>query len=398
MNLNERIPAPGAVAQSTPQAKELIQRAEALVPVLRSRVVECQQARSVPAQTIEDFRQAGFFRILQTSKYGGYEESPETLLKVLQILASGCPSSAWALMVIALHNLEMEFMDPRCSEEVWGENPDVRVSSSYVPFGKVVKTGGGYTLSGRWHYSSGSDHCQWAVVGGMVDVGFESPEWKAFLVPRSDYIVDQDTWKVFGLAGSGSKDIVLNGEVFVPEYRTHTFVPARGQLPPPKPEHLPVNFKFPFDLVFRYAVAAVNLGMAIGALDVFREQMRGRVSTFNSSEFVKNSPWVGHRVGLADVKVACAKALMDADFAEMRTRIIAGEDVTSEENPHFRYHAAYVGRLAEESVQYLFKAAGARGILNDNPLQMFLRDVQAGASHIVMDADNNSVIAGAFSI
>jgi hypothetical protein len=62
------------------------------------------------------------------------------------------------------------------------------------------------------------------------------------------------------------------------------------------------------------------------------------------------------------------------------------------------YHAAYIGRLSEESVQYLFKAAGARGIANNNLLQMYLRDVQAGTSHIVMDADSNSVIAGATSL
>lgn len=384
--------------EAIPTESELVRRAQALVPALRSRAVACQAQRCVPVETVEEFRQAGFFRILQSRKYGGYELAPTTLYKVLNTVGSGCPSSAWILMVIAVHNLELEFMDPRCGEEVWGADTDVRISSSYVPFGKVARAQGGYRLSGRWSYSSGCDHCEWALLGGMVDVGLESPEWKAFLIPRSDYTIDQDSWKVFGLAGSGSKDIVLKGEVFVPDYRAHTFVPARGQLPPPKPAHLPVNFRFPFDQVFRYAVAAVNVGIAVGALEVFREQMRSRVSHFDPSVLVKNSPWVGHRLGHAEVKVACAKALVEADFSDMRTRIEAGEDVTTEQNPHFSYHAAYVGRLAEESVQYLFKAAGARGIASDNPLQMYLRDVQAGASHIVMDADGSSVIAGAHSI
>lgn len=381
-----------------PAEAELVERAKAMIPVLRSRAAACQQGRSVPPETIEDFRRAGFFRILQSREFGGYELAPTTLNKVLQIVASGCPSSSWALMVIALHNLEMEFMDPRCKQDVWGENSDTRISSSYVPFGKVKPVEGGFILSGRWHYSSGSDHCSWAVLGGMVDAGYESPEWKAFLVPRTDYIVDQDTWKVAGLAGSGSKDIVLNGDVFVPAYRSHTFVPARGQEAPPAPAGLPLNFKFPFDLVFRYALASVNLGMAMGALDVVREQMRTRASHFNPNDLARNSPWVGHRLGQADVKVACAKALLEADFAEMRARIEKGEVVTAEKNPHYSYHAAYIGRLAEEAVQYLFKTAGARGILNSNPLQMFLRDVQAGTSHIVMDADSTSVMAGAFSI
>jgi 3-hydroxy-9,10-secoandrosta-1,3,5(10)-triene-9,17-dione monooxygenase len=377
-----------------PSEAVLVERAKALVPVLRSRSTDCQAARMVSAATIEDFRKAGFFRILQSKRYGGYEHAPTTLYKVLQTLASGCPSSSWVLMVIAVHNLEIEYMDPRCGADIWGSNTDVRMSSSYVPFGKVKNVDGGFALAGRWHYSSGSDHCDWALLGGMVDVGFEFPEWKAFLIPRSDYTIDQDSWNVFGLAGSGSKDIVLKGEVFVPAYRCHTFVPARGQLPPPKPAHLPLNFKFPFDQVFRYAVASVNLGMAVGALEVFREQMRGRTSHFNPSELVTSNPWMGHRVGVADVKVACAKALIEADFAEMRAGIEAGIDVSTERYPHLSYHATYVGQLAEESVHYLFKATGARGMSNLNPLQMFLRDVQAGTRHIVMDADSNSVVAG----
>jgi 3-hydroxy-9,10-secoandrosta-1,3,5(10)-triene-9,17-dione monooxygenase len=379
-----------------PSESVLLERARALIPVLRSRVNECQAARMVPAATVEDFRKAGFFRILQGKRFGGYEHSPTTLYKVLQTVASGCPSSGWVLMVMSVHNLEIEYMDPRCGNDIWGTNTDVRLSSSYVPFGKVTKADGGFTLSGRWHYSSGSDHCEWALLGGMVDVGFEFPEWKAFLVPRANYTIDQDSWNVFGLAGSGSKDIVLKGEVFVPAYRTHTFVPARGQLPPAKPAHLPANSRFPFDQVFRYAVASVNLGMAVGALDVFREQMRGRTSHFNPSELVTSNPWMGHRVGVADVKVACAKALIEADFAEMRSAIEKGIDVTTEQNPHLSYHATHVGQLAEESVHYLFKATGARGMLNSNPLQMFLRDVQAGTRHIVMDSDMNSVIAGGF--
>ena len=384
-----------AVEAFVPTEAVLVERARALVPVLRARAADCQKARMVPAETMEDFRNAGFFRILQGRRHGGYEMSPTTFYKVLHIIGSGCPSSGWVLMVVGLHPLELEFMDPRCATEVWGKDSDVRLSSSYVPFGKVRRVDGGFMLSGRWHYSSGSDHCQWALLGGMVDVGFEFPEWKAFLVPRSDYTIDQDTWHVFGLAGTGSKDIVLNGEVFVPEYRAHTFVPARGQMPPPKPAHLSDNFRFPFDQVFRFGVASACLGMAVGAIEVFREQMRGRTSQFNPNELLTSNPWMGHRVGVAEVKIAAAKALLETDFAFMRRGIEAGEDVSTEKYPHLSYHATFVGQLAEEAVVSLFKGTGARGMSLANPLQMYLRDVQAGTRHIVMDADSNSVMAGA---
>lgn len=384
--------------QGIPTEAELFERAKAMIPVLRQRVAECQKMRRVPDETIAEFESAGFFNIIKAKKYGGYELSPTTLFTVLQIIAMGCPSSSWALMVIGVHNYEMCYMDERCSDDVWGQDRTVRISSSYMPFGKVEKVDGGYRISGRWNYSSGADHCEWALLGGFVPNGDGPPEWKAFLIPRTDYEIDQDSWHVFGLAGSGSKDVVLKGEVFVPDYRAHIFAPAAGKLPPPTPAELPVNFRFPLDIVFKFAVASVNLGMAMGAIDVYREQMRTRVSRLNPEQMVKDTPWVGHRLAHAEVKVACAQGLIAKDFGEMRSKIEAGVDLALEYQPTLTYHAAYVGRLAEESVQYLFKAGGARGIANSNLLQMFLRDVQAGTAHIAMDADNSSVVAGCASI
>ncbi|MET4693420.1 hypothetical protein [Endozoicomonas lisbonensis] len=47
----------------------------------------------------------------------------------------------------------------------------------------------------------------------------EAPDYRTFLVPRSDYEI-QDNWDVMGLRATGSNDIVVD-DVFVPEYRTH---------------------------------------------------------------------------------------------------------------------------------------------------------------------------------
>jgi alkylation response protein AidB-like acyl-CoA dehydrogenase len=53
----------------------------------------------LPDETIHDFQDAGFFKILQPCRYGGYEMDPQTFYAVQMKVAEGCMSSAWVLGV-----------------------------------------------------------------------------------------------------------------------------------------------------------------------------------------------------------------------------------------------------------------------------------------------------------
>ena len=99
------------------------------------------------------------------------------------------------------------------------KNPDARVAASFAPTGAVTREGDGFRLRGRWKYLSGVDHSEWAILGGIIpaDDG-TGPEMRMFLVPMTDYKIDQSSWHVEGLQGTGSKDIDV--DAFVPYYRT----------------------------------------------------------------------------------------------------------------------------------------------------------------------------------
>ena len=49
----------------------LVEAARALQPTLTERLREADQLRRVPDATIADFQAAGFFRMLQPSRWGG---------------------------------------------------------------------------------------------------------------------------------------------------------------------------------------------------------------------------------------------------------------------------------------------------------------------------------------
>ena len=116
---------------------EMIQRAEDLIPVLRERSEDAIKDRRIPKETIEDFKKAGFFKILQSKKYGGYELDPHTFSEVQIRVAQGCMSTAWVLGVVGIHPFQLALYDEKAQEEVYGDDPDTLVSSSYAPLGKV---------------------------------------------------------------------------------------------------------------------------------------------------------------------------------------------------------------------------------------------------------------------
>ena len=197
------------------RADGLLDKVHTLLPRIRERTEECKAGRRVPAETVSELQDAGFFLALQPARYGGLELMPQHFFRAQMALAEACMSTAWACGIVAVHAYQLALMDERAQQDVWGDSIHTRVSSSYAPMGKVEKVEGGFRFSGRWGWSSGCDHCTWVLLGGIVpDEGY-----RTFLIPREDYDIE-DTWQVMGLQGTGSNDIVVKN-AFVPDYRTH---------------------------------------------------------------------------------------------------------------------------------------------------------------------------------
>jgi 3-hydroxy-9,10-secoandrosta-1,3,5(10)-triene-9,17-dione monooxygenase len=130
-----------------PTAAELIGRARDLAPVIARRALECERLGRLPDESFADFRDAGFYRILQPKRFGGYEHDMYTLLEVTrEIGRSGCCSSAWVLAILAIHNFYLGYFPPRAQEDIWGEDQDTQTCTPFVPAGKITKVAGGIEI------------------------------------------------------------------------------------------------------------------------------------------------------------------------------------------------------------------------------------------------------------
>ena len=361
--------------------QRLAQRARELVPVLRERAAHAAQLGQLPEETLRDFHEAGFFRILQPARWQGYELQPRDFFEVQMTLAEGCMSSAWVLGVVAIHNWQLALFDDRAAEDVWGQDSSVLISSSYMPVGKVERVEGGFRLSGRWGFSSGSKHCQWAFLGALVppqEAG-GAPDYRTFLVPRSDYQII-DNWNVMGLEATGSHDIQVS-DAFVPEYRTHRAADGFMQYSPGNAVNSAPLFRLPFGQIFVRAVSSSAIGALQGAIDLFVEHNRSRVGV-NDGRKMLQDPAAQTALANAMVCVDECRTVLLRNFDFMLKAAEAGDALAMQTRVKMRYDSALVADKCAKAVAELMFNSGASTIFRSHAINRAFRDIHTGRAHV----------------
>jgi 3-hydroxy-9,10-secoandrosta-1,3,5(10)-triene-9,17-dione monooxygenase len=374
------------VSQSIPSAEELLARARALQPTLLERAPAAAELRRLPDETVADFKQAGFFRMLQPAKWGGYECDPNAFFDVQMAIAQACPSSAWVLGVVAVHAWQLALFSAQAQEDVWGKDSSTLISSSYAPTGKITRVEGGYKVSGRWSFSSGSDHCQWVFLGGFVppDGEQKAPDMRTFLLPRADYKID-DTWHVAGLKATGSKDIVVD-DAFVPEHHTHKLIDGFFRKSPGNAVNPAPLFKLPFGQIFVRSVSTSAIGCAQGALEAYNSVAAKRVAAGDGAK-VAEDPTAQVVAAEASALIDEAKLVLRRNFDVLMNAARTGADMPVDQRVRFRYDSSRAVAKCVQAVDGLFTASGGRAIFLSSPLLRYFMDVHAARAHYANNPD-----------
>jgi 3-hydroxy-9,10-secoandrosta-1,3,5(10)-triene-9,17-dione monooxygenase len=376
-----------------PDFAELLQRAEALVPVLRERAGKAEELRRMPDETIEDLHRTGLFRILQPKRVGGSELPFRAIVELVATIGRGDGSTAWVLANLAAHHWLLGMWPPKAQDEIWGESPDNLIGSALIfPRGRAHRVEGGYRLSGRWPFSSGVDAAAWNLIGAIVqDQEAGTAEPRIFVLPARDYTII-DTWHVIGLGGTGSKDVAVD-DVFVPEYRSIAVREITGGPNPGSAVNHSVLYQLPAISLFAFCIAGVSLGIAEGAIEYFVETMRTRTSYYTGRSL---ADFVTVQVHLAEAAAIAhsARAVLLNDCDEATRMVGAGEVPSLDQRARYRRDGAYAATLCTKAVDVLFQATGGGAIYARNPLQRAFRDVHAANAHYVLNWDINGTMYG----
>jgi 3-hydroxy-9,10-secoandrosta-1,3,5(10)-triene-9,17-dione monooxygenase len=371
--LTEQVAVPAADAES------FFAGIAALLPELRARAGQTERAGGVPDDIIQALTDADVFRAMQPRQWGGLELDHASFYQGMVLIASACASTGWVASVVGVHAWQIALFADEAQREVWGDDADARASSSLAPTGSVRRVDGGFHLSGRWHFSSGVDHCGWALLGGVVPDQGDGAEFRTFLVPRRDFTIDHDSWHVTGLAGTGSKDLVVQG-AFVPEHRTHSIIDVHHGRDPGFAVNDRPFFRLPWRLVFGYTIAAPAIGAALGAVDAFIENNRSRVSAYGGPP-VARDPAVNRPLARALIATDTARVRLCATWTELRAMLAAGQTIPYERRVQALYEAALAHHSCTDAIHDLVAVNGGRTMQAAGALQRFFRDLLAMRNH-----------------
>jgi 3-hydroxy-9,10-secoandrosta-1,3,5(10)-triene-9,17-dione monooxygenase len=367
-----------------------------LLPALRDRAQETEDLRRVPDENVKGLQDTGFFRLLQPRRYGGIEASPVEFYRGVRLVSSACGSTGWVSSVLGVHPWQLAIYDDRAQHEVWGEDPATLVSSSYAPMGRATPVEGGFTFSGRWSFSSGCDHAQWVFLGGLV-IGEEGTpvDFRTFLLPRTDYVIE-DVWDTIGLRGTGSNDIIVR-DVFVPEYRTLSFMDTGRCYGPGQQLNDAPLYKLPFASVFSCSIAVPILGMAQGAYDAYVGWTKDRVRASTGGKAADDS-FNQLRIAESAAQLDGAVLQMERNIAEQLGYAERGERIPMSLRVRVRRDQVNATAAGIASVDRLFESAGGRALRSGTPIQRFWRDAHAGRVHAINDPEKVRVMYGQYEL
>ncbi|WP_069165417.1 3-hydroxy-9,10-secoandrosta-1,3,5(10)-triene-9,17-dione monooxygenase oxygenase subunit [Nocardia altamirensis] len=372
--------------------QEVTERVDALLPTLRERAQEAEDLRRIPDESMKALQETGFFRLLQPKQWGGHAADPVTFYDTVRKIASACGSTGWVAGIVGVHNWHLALFDQQAQQDVWGDDTEVRISSSYAPMGAGQVVDGGYLVNGAWAWSSGCDHATWAVLGGPVIKDGKPVDFGSFLIPRNDYRID-DVWNVVGLRGTGSNTVVVK-DIFVPKHRFLSFRTMSEMKSPGLVQNTDPVYKMPWGTIHPTTISAPIVGMAYGAYAAHVEHQGKRVRAAYAGEKAKDDPFAKVRIAEASSDIDAAWRQLSGNVADEYALLVAGKEVPFDLRVAARRDQVRATGRSIAAIDKLFESSGATALSNDTPLQRFWRDAHAGRVHAANDPERAYVMYG----
>src|SRR5215467_4671922 len=195
----------GGMILLTGNQQDWVACARALAPMIEAAADRIERERKIPADVLAAMHVAGLFHILLPASLGGGAADLVTFNQVVEEVAAADASIAWCLAQAVASSHAAGFLDPKIAAEVFGARDALVAWGPPAGVAKALAVDGGYRVTGKWRFASGSANATW--MGGHSTV-FEadgSPRRGAKGNPvnrtalfRREQASIKDTWHVIG--------------------------------------------------------------------------------------------------------------------------------------------------------------------------------------------------------
>jgi alkylation response protein AidB-like acyl-CoA dehydrogenase len=361
---------------------DLVARAEGLRALLAGNGARGETDRRVPDESIRALAEAGLFKVMVPARYGGHDSSIRTLLEVAGAVAEGDGGTGWVVSLCGVCAWITSLFPVRAQDEVFGADPDARVCGSIAPVGTSTRVEGGWRVSGRWSYVSGSCHATWATLGvPLTNEAGDVTDAGVALIPAADYTVE-DTWFIAGMKASGSNTVVVT-EAFVPDHRVMSQSDAAQGRYPASSQGAGC-YRAGWIPMLTLTLTGPLLGLGRAAL----AQVRTAAATkpIVATIFTRQADSAGFQIQLAKAATQVDTAILHvyraaADIDEHAAR---GQNPDLGCRARIRADASVAAEHIVSAINTLLNAHGSGGFADASPLHRIWQDANVGARHALI--------------
>jgi len=351
--------------------------ARKLAPQIRAAADEADAIREIPRPLFEAIFDAGLIHMALPRSIGGGELDLPTYVQVIEELGKADASTGWVVNQLAIFGTYASRMPREVARAIWIDTPRGCVGNTPAATAKDVVVPGGYRVTGRQGFSTGSRNAAWVaahcqvIENGQVRLENGAPETRYLFVPVAEAEL-VDTWKVRGMRGTGTHHFAVN-DVFVPAERT--VLSATAPLREPGP-----LYKIPRTLCFASGDAAVALGMARSCLTTFMD-LAGAKTPRTMQALLKDQSMIQVNVGQAEAALRTGRAFLMEAVREI-WNAATNDAVTLDERANLRLATTHGIRLAAQVIDTVYNAAGATAAYEDNLIQRHFQDIHVITQHL----------------
>jgi 3-hydroxy-9,10-secoandrosta-1,3,5(10)-triene-9,17-dione monooxygenase len=374
-------------------AADLIERAMAMRDGIRSEAAGNEQRGGYSPERHRAFTEAGFYRMLQPRRFGGYEIALDDFFKVVIELSRADPATGWSLCLSSAHVFQFAaFFGATAQDEMFPADGHVVIPSRNIPRGTTTPTEGGWILDGTWDYASG---CTYAT--HMMGVGLDPDGQKQIFIVPADQIEVIDDWgggRTLGLGGSGSNSVRID-KVFVPSHRMQPYVWKDYEIPPEGTPGVQIHGN-PMYLartltLFWGELAAIMVGAARGMLDEYERLIRERPTSFpppmpriESQDYLR---WFGEALAQIDTAELALIGAAAEYMERCRRWADTGEPFSVLSDARLRDVVTNAARIATQAIQLMFDTGGSNATQSGAQLLRYYRDASMFRTHIAAQYD-----------
>jgi alkylation response protein AidB-like acyl-CoA dehydrogenase len=353
---------------------------DAVRPVIVESLDELEQRR-IPAALVDALYESGVLRALLPLEHGGLEMHPLDWMDLTYEIARLNGSVAW-LSVISTGATML--LDPETMTEMAASSRMLHAGSA-GRIGSAMKVEGGYHVSGRWNFASGSPFADFlAATVYLVDENDEpilDDSGEPTLLEAhidADQATRFDNWDGLGLRGTGSDDFAVD-HLFVPESRVNVW----GVFAEPYASR-PL-YKYMFQ---QMGHATVGLGLARAAIDTFIELANRPPRRDSSRQSMLGKHQIDKiAIAKADSLVRSARLFAWESAGRVYEDACAGRALADDAINLMRQSNIHAVHAAREAMTLIYRRASVDGVLRGNKLEVQFRDLMTASQHVSTGED-----------